>query len=202
MFNGAITMNTLKKIKNLTRYSLLPLLAVAGLAAVNSSAQAACFGYPESTAGCKINGVSGACVGKLAAGDTIIVGFSYGGCTNPATSPLADTTTCVVRGLGGNDLISASSNYSSVNIICSGGGNDLIQGNSNNDIILGEAGLDIIIGGGGTNLLFGGSENDTLLLGGGYSSSNFNYGGAGSRDVCQPGYAGINVVPECEVKLP
>ena len=198
-------MNTLRKTKNLTLQSLIPsLLVIAGLAGINSSAQAACFGYPESTTGCKVNNVAGACVGKLAAGDTIIVGGGFSGCTNPASSPLADTNTCVVRGLGGKDLISISSNNSNMNIVCSGGGDDLIQGGTDNDIILGEAGADIIIGGGGSNLLFGGSENDTLLLGSNsyYGSDNFNYGGTGTRDVCQSGQSGINVVPECEVKLP
>lgn len=196
-------MCTLRTIKNLTKQSLLPsLLVIAGLVGINSAAQATCFGYPESTAGCKVNGVAGACVGKLTKGDTIITGVPFG-CTNAPTSPLADTNTCVVRGLGGNDLITASSNGSGMNIICSGGGNDIIQGGSDNDIILGEAGIDILIGSGGTNLLNGGSENDTLLLGSnGYGSSNFNYGGTGTNDVCQAGRSGVNVIPECEVKLP
>ena len=197
-------MNTLKTTKNLTLQSLIPsLLVIAGLASINSSAQAACFGYPESTAGCTVNGTAGACVGKLAAGDTIVAGIPYG-CTNPAGSPFAGESTCVIRGLGGNDLITASSNSSNRSIICSGGGNDVIQGGSDNDIILGEAGADIIIGAGGTNLLFGGSENDTMLLGdnNGYGSSNINYGGTGTRDICQAGRSGINVIPECEVKLP
>jgi Ca2+-binding RTX toxin-like protein len=89
-------------------------------------------------------------------------------------------------------------------IVCGGGGNDVIQGGNDNDTILGDAGLDILIGGGGTNLLNGGTENDTLLLGdnNGFGSSNFNFGGAGARDVCQPGRSGINALPECEVKLP
>ncbi len=198
-------MNTLRKAKNLTLQSLIPsLLVIAGLAGINSSAQAACFGYPESTAGCTVNGTAGACVGKLAAGDIIVAGANYGGCTNPTTSPFANTSVCVIRGLGGNDLITASTtNYSNLLIVCSGGGNDVIQGGSNNDVFLGEAGQDIIIGGGGTNLVFGGSENDTLLLGGtGYGGANFNYGGTGTRDVCQAGQSGLNVIPECEVKLP
>ena len=48
-------MNTLKKIKNITLHSLFPpLLAIAGLAGVNLPAQSACFGYPVSTAGCRV----------------------------------------------------------------------------------------------------------------------------------------------------
>ena len=199
-------MYTLKKIKNLTIRGILPpLLAIVGLAGINSSAQAACFGYPESTAGCKVNGgADGPCVGKTAAGDIIVAaaGPSYSGCTNPPTSDL-DSGTCVIRGLGGPDRITpASTNSGNMMIVCGGGGNDLILGSSDNDVMLGEAGSDIIIGEGGTNLIYGGSENDTLLTGSGYSSFNFNYGGTGTSDVCQKGRSGINYPAECEVKLP
>jgi Ca2+-binding RTX toxin-like protein len=197
-------MYTLRNIKNLTIRGILPpLLVMAGLAAINSSAQAACFGYPESTAGCKINGKDGACVGTKATGDIIVAGASFSGCTNPPTSDL-DSGTCVIRGLGGPDRITpASSSSGNMMIVCGGGGDDLILGGSDNDVILGEAGKDIIIGEGGTNLIYGGSENDTLLTGAGFSSSNFNYGGTGTSDVCQKGRSGINYpAAECEVKLP
>ena len=198
-------MYTLRTIKNLTIRGILPpLLVMAGLAGINSSAQAACFGYPESTAGCKVNGVDGKCVGKTAAGDIIVAGASFSGCTNPPTSDL-DSGTCVIRGLGGPDRITPSSNSSgNMMIVCGGGGDDLILGSSDNDVMLGEAGSDIIIGEGGTNLIYGGSENDTLLTGGGgFSSSfNFNYGGTGTSDVCQKGRSGINYPAECEVTLP
>jgi Ca2+-binding RTX toxin-like protein len=192
-------MHTLRKIKNLATHCLLPpMLALGLLAALNSSAQAACFGYPESTSGCIVNGVNGPCVGK--SGADII---STRNCINPPSTDLENTSTCVISGLGGNDVILALNN-GNPNFICGGGGNDLILGNSDNDVILGEAGADILLGGGGTNLVFGGTENDILLLGpgGGFSSANnYNYGGAG-RDLCQAGRSGVNVKPECEVRLP
>jgi len=209
IFNGAIAMYTLRKMKHIIIHSLIlpSLLAITGLMGIYSSAQAACYGYPESIAGCKINGVWGACVGKRATGDIILVGasifdFNYMGCKNAAKSPLAGTITCVVRGLRGNDVILASSSlYHSKMIICGGSGNDIIRGGYQNDVLLGEAGQDIIIGSYLTDQLYGGSENDTLLRGDALGGPNINYGGTGTRDVCQAGNAGING-SDCEVKLP
>jgi len=196
--NGVIAMNTLKENQNVSQYGLLPtFLVIAGLLGISTPAHAICFGYPESTAGCKINGVAGACIGTSATGD-IITSYS---CTNPVGSPLEGTNTCVVRGLGGNDVISANSNNTSyMSIFCGGGGNDIIQGGYPNDVMFGEAGLDTLIGGGGTNLLYGGPDNDTLLLGYNYYYyGSFAFGQGGTRDVCQ---SGSGTSQGCEVKLP
>ena len=197
-------MNTLRKMKKLTLHSLLPpALAIAGLAGINSPAQAACYGYPEST-GCTImNPVTGAsttgtCVGNLATGN-IIIAPSF--CTNPAGSDLPSGA-CVIRGLGGADLVTPASNGFSMILACGGGGNDQIMGGSDNDVLLGEAGNDFISGGGGTNLVQGGTENDTLLVGGsGFSAHNFNDGGTG-KNVCQKGQNGANAPGTCFIKLP
>ncbi len=205
-------MHPLRKMENLSIHNVLPpLLAIAGLVVIHSSAQAACYGFPESTAGCTVNGVQGACVGQLTSGDIIIARS----CTNPVGTELGNINSCVVRGLGGNDLIIAfTSNTGFGNsgpIIVCGGGNDLILGTTGNDVILGGAGEDILLGGDGLNLLLGGSGNDTLLLGllgpppfspFPSGSNNYNYGGAGERDICQAGLSGLNAKSECEIRLP
>lgn len=200
-------MDKLNKMEIGTRKNILgTLLAVVGWVGIWPTAQAFCFGYPESR-GCTVNGVADQrCVGTLSAGNIIEGQGNFDptsgipiGCTNTA-GPLAGQPTCVIRGLGGVDVIIAGPSYSANNIICGGGGNDIIQGSGGNDVLLGEAGSDVLIGAFGNNLLYGGQGKDTLLTGG--AGANFSFGGPG-RDVCQSGgIFGFNDDTTCEVVLP
>lgn len=63
--------------------------------------------------------------------------------------------------------------------LISGGGNDLLTGNSSNNDIDGGAGNDTLSGGGGIDTLRGGDGDDRLNRGGGGSLQDEYYGGAG-----------------------
>lgn len=189
-----------------TRYARISLLyslfAGASLIGLAPSVNAQCFGYPESM-GCTVNGVPNQiCVGTKTTGNVIV---ANNGCSNPNDSPVAGTGVCVIRGLSGGDVIKGIP--FDRNVICGGSGADVLLGGQFNDIEFGGDGNDVMVGGasssGGTNLLDGGAGNDTLVVGGGGfggDASNFNFGGSGTRDVCESGFNGFNSV-DCEVKI-
>lgn len=92
-------------------------------------------------------------------GNDILIGdnnanYAYGGAGND-----------ILLGRGGNDWLEGDSGddllfdeYGSL----TGGGNDILQGNSGNDYLYGQSGDDEIYGGAGHDELYGDAGNDTL----------------------------------------
>ena len=92
-----------------------------------------------------------------------------------SANPLMATfTTVLVRGLGGDDLISYGLDKNST--LEGGDGNDTIDGYSADDILRGGAGLDTLRSHGGIDTLEGGADSDTLE--GGLNTDDL-YGGDG-----------------------
>jgi len=82
----------------------------------------------------------------------------------------ADATDVLhVNGLGGDDIISASTLApGAISFAASGGdGDDRVTGSSGGDQLSGDAGDDVLLGGGGADVLLGGAGNDVLTGGDG-----------------------------------
>jgi hypothetical protein len=106
-----------------------------------ASAQLDCFGQAP-TAGCRVNGTIGPCVGT--SGDDRIRG------TNGDDVILGLEENDRIAGRDGNDRI------------CAGDGNDKVRGGRDHDKIDGGAGNDNISGDGGNDELYGGADDDIL----------------------------------------
>ncbi len=96
---------------------------------------------------------------------------------NVSGAEVADTVT--VKGLGGDDVMDASSVAAGgAHIVLDGGaGDDILIGSAGDDVLLGGDGDDVLIGGGGTDVLDGGAGDNIIIQGGGnLVVQNFNAG--------------------------
>ena len=73
---------------------------------------------------------------------------------------------------------------SKAELLCGGGGNDVIDGAGGNDIVIGGAGRDTLKGGSGNDVLVGGADNDTLNGGAG-TDTCIQGAGSGSKASCE-----------------
>jgi Tol biopolymer transport system component len=87
-----------------------------------------------------------------------------------------------------NNIYSAGVDHvtgtSKAELLCGGGGNDVIDGGGNSDIIFGGAGKDTLKGGGGNDVLVGGADNDTFNGGAGKDTC-VQGAGSGSKAACE-----------------
>jgi Ca2+-binding RTX toxin-like protein len=113
------------------------------------------------------DGASSIVVSRNAAGTILVNGGAVpiiGG-----TPTVANTSTIVVLGQGGNDTLTLDETNGALPKaqIFGGAGNDTLSGGSGADLLFGQADNDTLLGKGGADLLFGGAGNDTLTGGDG-----------------------------------
>lgn len=102
------------------------------------------------------------------------LGAEPGGSTFLLSSLPEGTTSIVVYGQEGNDIVIAAPNINIPVTVYGGAGNDVIVSGSGDDVLIGGEGSDIItsgpgrdlmIGGEGTDVLIGGAADDILIAG-------------------------------------
>lgn len=93
------------------------------------------------------------------------LGADPGGSVFLLTSLPVGTTSIVVYGQGGNDIVIAAPNTNVPMTVYGGAGNDIIVSGSGDDVLIGGEGDDIITGGSGRDLMIGGAGRDTLIGG-------------------------------------
>jgi Ca2+-binding RTX toxin-like protein len=100
------------------------------------------------------------------------------------------TTTFVVRGTEGNDVINGTAEIDRIfalggnDVINAGNGNDIVDGGAGNDILNGGAGNDLLTGGLGNDILNGGDDRDSIT---GNDGADIIDGGAGNDSLLAGG---------------
>jgi len=126
-------------------------------------------------------------------GRWIIVSNGDGGLVKVRVSDHAATVVTTDGGAASwqplcNNIYSAGTDHitgtSKAELLCGGGGNDVIDGAGGNDIVMGGAGKDTLKGGAGNDVLVGGADNDTFNGGAG-TDTCVQGAGSGSKASCE-----------------
>jgi hypothetical protein len=153
-----------EKRRTLMRNIVL-VLALGGLVALTSSADAASCSIRGTSRTCEIT-----CAGTCSGGNHAICDSNADGyctlCGQSGTQTIFGTSgKDWICGKGGDDNLYGAplgTSSSDDDVIAGDGGHDFIQGGSGDDELVGGSGDDVIRGGEGTNALLGGTGDDDL----------------------------------------